>query len=151
MLMLKSSNNHFGHHRLRWPRKWQARLQGDKTMFGLMLIRQAFLQVYYFYCFEKMLTGSGWLRQAFFCAPLKKTQGRPNSRNRKLKKITQNSCKNLHFPAFLDQNLKDTFWKIAQLIAKSNSQGRKITHFFPINNVFKLKTQIFQRFPPKTQ
>ena len=37
--MLKSSNNHFGHHRLRWHRKWQARLQGDKTMFGLIFKR----------------------------------------------------------------------------------------------------------------
>ena len=86
-------------------------------------------------------------KTGFFCAPPKKTQGHRNSRNRKLKKITQNSSKNLRFPAFLDQNLKDTFWKIA----KSNSQGRKITHFFQINDVFKLKTKIFQRFPPKTQ
>ena len=41
--------------------------------------------------------------------PPKKTQGHRNSRNRKLKEITQNSSKNLRFPAFLDQNLKDTF------------------------------------------
>ena len=88
------------------------------------------------------------LPQAFFlCAPQKKTQGHKNSRNRKLKKIIQNSSKNLWFPAFLAQILKDTFGKIA----KSNSQGRKITHFFQINDVLKLKTKIFQRFPPKAQ
>ena len=69
-------------------------------------------------------------RPGFFSCTPEKNQGHQNSRNRKLKKITQNSRKNLHFPAFLDQNLKYTFWKIAQLIAKSNSQGRKVTHFF---------------------
>ena len=89
--------------------------------------------------------------QAFFlCTPQK------NSRTPKLKKSeTQENNSKLKqkssFSGIFGPKFKRYILKNAQLIAKSNSQGKKITHFFQINNVFKLKTQIFQRFPPKTQ
>ena len=51
------------------------------------------------------------------------------------------------FSGIFGPKLKDIFQKIA----KSNSEGRKMTHFFQIDDVFELKTKTFQRFPSKPQ
>ena len=73
------------------------------------------------------------LAQAFFsCTPEK------NSRTPKLKKSeTQENNSKLKekslFSGIFSPKLKDIFLKIA----KSNSEGRKITHFFQIDDVLK--------------